>query len=72
MTPSSADPLPELSDFTRDRRVLWLSALAVAIGAIGAVVAWALLRLIGVFTNLAYFHRLSSSFASPAGHRLGW
>ncbi|HTO88624.1 MAG TPA: chloride channel protein [Thermoanaerobaculia bacterium] len=60
-----------LSDFTTDRRVLVLSLMAVAVGVIGALVAVALVWLIGVITNLAYYQRLSSSFASPAGNQLG-
>ncbi|HEY4299430.1 MAG TPA: chloride channel protein, partial [Candidatus Didemnitutus sp.] len=64
-------PGHELADFTTDRRVLLLAALAIPIGAIGAVVAQALLWLIAVFTNLAYFHRWSAAAASPAGNTLG-
>ena len=45
----------------RTRRVLVLSAAALVIGAIGAVVAKALLWLIDVITNLAYFGRLSAA-----------
>jgi H+/Cl- antiporter ClcA len=67
-----AEGRPEaLADFTTDRRVLVLTFLALVIGAIGAVVAFALVWLIGVITNLAYYHRLSSAFVSPAGHHLG-
>ena len=36
------------------------------IGIISLFVAWFLLKLIGLFTNLAYYHRLNTSFASPA------
>ncbi|HJQ25081.1 MAG TPA: chloride channel protein [Blastocatellia bacterium] len=61
-----------LADFTRDRRLLILSALAVGIGAISAVTAYALVWLIGLITNLAFFQRFSSSFASPAQHHLGF
>ncbi len=60
-----------LADFTTDRRVLILSAMAVVIGAIGAVVAYALVWLIAVITNLAYYQRFSHTFVSPAGHHLG-
>jgi H+/Cl- antiporter ClcA/CBS domain-containing protein len=45
--------------------------MAVAIGAVGACVAWLLLRLIGLFTNLFYYQRLSTVFASPTGNHLG-
>jgi len=31
-----------------------------------------LLRLIGFFTNLFYYGRLSTTLASPAGNHLGW
>jgi len=45
--------------------------IAALVGVISAFVALALVRLIGLFTNLAYFHRLSTSFASPAASPLG-
>ncbi|HVU23739.1 MAG TPA: chloride channel protein [Opitutus sp.] len=70
--PSSALPHDALADFTTDRRVLLLSVLAVPIGAIGALVAKALLWLIAVFTNLAFFHRLSAAPATLAGGHFGW
>jgi len=62
----------ELGDFSTTLRVLPISALAVAIGAICAFVALALLRLIGVFTNLFYFGRWNATLVSPAGNHLGW
>jgi CBS domain-containing protein len=42
----------ELGDFTTSLRVIPISGLAIVIGAICAFVALALLRLIGLFTNL--------------------
>jgi CIC family chloride channel protein len=60
-----------LSDFSTDSRVLLLSLLALVIGAIGAVVAYALIWLIAVFTNLAFYQRLSSAQVTPEGHQLG-
>src|SRR5689334_14588416 len=60
-----------LADFTRDRRLLILSALALVIGAISAVVAYALVWLIGVITNLAFYQRFSPSFTSPTTNHLG-
>ncbi len=60
-----------LADFKRDRRILILSALALVIGAMGALIAYALVWLIGLITNLAYYHRFSSSFVSPANNHLG-
>ena len=61
----------ELADFSTDRRVLWLSGLAVGIGLAAALVAYALVWLIAVITNLAYYQRFSSQFVSPAGNHLG-
>ncbi len=60
-----------LGDFTTDRRVIPISLLAIVIGCLSAGVAWALLRLIGFFTNLFYYHRLDSTLVSPAGNQLG-
>jgi CIC family chloride channel protein len=61
----------ELADFSTDRRVLVLSGLAVGIGVAAALVAYALVWLIAVITNLAYYQRFSSQFVSPAGNHLG-
>jgi CIC family chloride channel protein len=61
----------KLSDFTTTIRVLPMSALALAIGVLAAFVALALLRLIGLFTNLFYFGRWSTALVSPAGNHLG-
>src|SRR5579883_2589027 len=61
-----------LSDFRTDKRVLILSALALPIGAISALVAKALLWLISVITNLAFFHRFSAAPALPQDHHLGY
>jgi len=66
--PGSRDAL---ADFSTDRRVLVLSGMAVAIGVAAALVADALVWLIAVITNLAYYQRFSSHFVSPAGNRLG-
>lgn len=64
--------LKKLGDFTTTTRVLPIAGLAMVIGLIGAYVAVALLRLIGFFTNLFYYQRLSSNLVSPAGNHLGW
>jgi H+/Cl- antiporter ClcA/CBS domain-containing protein len=62
----------ELGDFTTTVRVLPISGLAVVIGALCAFVALALLRLIGLFTNLFYFGRWNTTMVSPVGNHLGW
>ncbi|QYM78872.1 chloride channel protein [Horticoccus luteus] len=61
-----------LSDFTTDRRVLLLSALAVPIGCIAALVAKALIWLIAVITNAAFFLKFSTATSTLAGHHFGW
>ncbi len=62
----------ELADFSTNRRVLLLSAMALAIGALSALVAYGLIWLIAVITNLAFYHRLSAAPATPQGHHLGY
>jgi chloride channel protein, CIC family len=63
--------LKELGDFTTTTQVIPISIIAIAIGIISTFVAWFLLKLIGLFTNLAYYHRIDTSFVSPAGNELG-
>jgi chloride channel protein, CIC family len=63
--------LSKLGDFTTTPRVIWISGLAIAIGFVSAYVAWALLRLIGIFTNLFFFQRWGTTLVSPAGNHLG-
>ncbi|MDE3117314.1 MAG: chloride channel protein, partial [Pseudomonadota bacterium] len=60
-----------LRDFTADRRLLVLSGMALVPGSFGAAAAWALLKLIALFTNLAYFHTLSAGPYHLAQARLG-
>lgn len=61
-----------LADFTTDRRVLLLCGLAVPIGVMAAFVAKALLWLIAVLTNAAFFLRWSASPVALTGHHFGW
>ncbi|MGB2625948.1 MAG: chloride channel protein [Candidatus Acidiferrum sp.] len=61
-----------LGDFTVEWRSLKIAALAIPIGAVAAVFALLLLRLIAVFTNLFYFGKLSAAASSPASNHLGW
>src|SRR5262245_29129664 len=71
--PSIALPVDEheLGDFTTDRRVVLLAAIAIGIGALAAVVAVGLLDLIALCTTLFFFQRWSIQPASPATHQLG-
>jgi len=48
--------------------VLVATALAVPIGALAAGVAWLLLRLIGLITNLVFYSRVATSLVAPDAH----
>jgi hypothetical protein len=60
-----------LRDFTADRRLLVLSAMAVFTGSFGAGAAWVLLKLIALVTHLAYFHVYSTATTYLSHARLG-
>jgi CIC family chloride channel protein len=61
----------ELGDFTTTPRVIPITMLAIGIGVLAAYVALALLRMIGLFTNLFFYQRWSTELISPAGNHLG-
>src|SRR5579859_3228772 len=52
-------------------RIVLMSFLAAAIGLIAGLVAYALYKLIGLFTNLFFFHQWSTTFRSVGSHHLG-
>jgi CIC family chloride channel protein len=60
-----------LGDFTRDRRVLILVVMALAVGAISAFAAYGLVWLIAVITNFSFYQHFSTELVSPTEHRLG-
>ena len=64
---NSGDPAAENSGF----RIYLVSLLAAFIGAAAGVIAWLLYHLIGFFTNIAFYHRLSFNFQSPRMAHLG-
>jgi H+/Cl- antiporter ClcA/CBS domain-containing protein len=61
-----------LRDFSTDRRLLILGAMALVIGTTGAFAAWGLTRLIALATNLAYYGRFSVHPVVISGNHLGW
>jgi len=69
MKPNTAEIL---RDYSADSRMVYMSALAVLVGAAGAVLSWILLRLIFLATNIFYFHHVSAAFADPGSNQLGW
>ncbi len=54
-----------LGDFTVRPRMLLISAWALPVGGAGAVAALALLRLIGLVTNLVFYQRWDASMVAP-------
>jgi CIC family chloride channel protein len=80
---SMTDVAPTASDQNRTRtaidlappapfRMLLVSFLAAGIGLVAGIVAFALYKLIGLFTNLFFFHRWSTDFTSAQHNHLGW
>jgi CIC family chloride channel protein len=49
-----------------------VSFLAAGVGLLAGVVAFALYRLIGFFTNLFFYQRISTTFISGRHNQLGW
>ena len=68
----SANRRDHLADFTRDRRILLLALMALPIGAISTLVAYALIWLIGVITNVSFYQKLSPTLVSPTQNTLGY
>jgi H+/Cl- antiporter ClcA len=61
-----------LGDFLTSPRLIPLAALATLIGVVSAFISLALLRLIGLFTNLFFYQRWGTDLASPVGNQLGY
>jgi H+/Cl- antiporter ClcA len=65
-------PSAPLERSSIDRRVLFISALAIGLGLTAAVVARVLMALIALITNLAFYGQLSTAGVGPAYNHLGW
>src|SRR5499427_535235 len=52
-------------------RIVLMSFLAAGIGLLAGIVAYILYKLIGLFTNLFFFHEWTTTFRSVGGHHLG-
>lgn len=63
---AGAQPLAHdsLRDFTATPRLLQLALMSLVVGSLGAGAAWCLLRLIAIFTNLAYHGQLRGASAA--------
>src|SRR5580700_1952059 len=55
-----------------DARVLFISALSIALGFISAFVAKALVWLIGIITGISFFGKATPVLTAPVGNHLGW
>src|SRR5579872_7462468 len=52
-------------------RIVLMSFLAAGIGLLAGIVAYILYKLIGLFTNIFFFHQVTTTFRSVGGHHLG-
>jgi len=74
-TEKGALPAPDagrsahLGDFTLTRRVLVITAWALPVGGASALAALALLRLIGLITNLVFYQRVDTALVAPGSHQ---
>jgi len=57
---------------TLDKRVVTVSLWAILLALITGFVAQALVGLIGLITNIAFYGRFSTAFSSPANNHRGW
>jgi chloride channel protein, CIC family len=68
VAPAIADPTPPPP---AQFRIVLMSFLAAAVGLVAGVVAYILYKLIGLFTNLFFFHQWSTTFRSVGAQHLG-
>ncbi len=61
-----------LGDFDTHPRMLIICLLALAVGGVAALVADALLKLIGLITNLVFYQRVALSLVAPGGGHDQW
>jgi CIC family chloride channel protein len=66
-------PVPSrLGDYSVRPRILLIGALALAVGAVAALVADTLLKLIGLITNLVFYQRLETALVAPGAVHHAW
>ncbi|MGH7739845.1 MAG: chloride channel protein, partial [bacterium] len=63
--------MKDKSDFSVNRRLLFISSIAIVIGAFCSLIAAFLLKIIYLFTNLFFYQQFSLTFHSPAQNHLG-
>ena len=76
MKSKTGDPRPRvpsrLGDYTAAPRLVLISTMAVGVGAVAAVVADALLKLIGLITNLVFYQRIATTLVAPGAGAHSW
>jgi CIC family chloride channel protein len=60
-----------MTSVTQRHSVLFLSVVSILLASLTTAVAWGLVQLISLITNIAFYQRWSFHEVSPAGHRLG-
>ncbi|WP_149402669.1 chloride channel protein [Dictyobacter arantiisoli] len=70
-TIEAIDRVRQPGDFTTTPRMLFIALLAIVIGIASTFIAFLLLKLIGIFTNLFFFQRWGTDLVSPAANTLG-
>ncbi|MCW2620649.1 MAG: hypothetical protein JWL64_251, partial [Frankiales bacterium] len=61
-----------LGDFTATPRMVLIAALALPVGAVSALLAWALLRLIALITNGVFYQRVGTALVAPGHSHHHW
>ncbi len=72
MSPVEHGKIAGLGDFTAGPRMLLITAWAVPVGGLGAVASFALLRLIGLITNLVFYQRWRTALVAPGAVHHPW
>src|SRR5947199_7012506 len=70
-TLSSVVPVAPVFSEPAPFRIVLMSFLAAGVGLLAGLVAYILYKLIGLFTNLFFFHEATTTFRSVGGHHLG-
>lgn len=70
----SLGPVPERrpGDYTASPRIITMSALAIPVGIVAALVSWLFQMLVGLITNAVFYQRLSTHLVSPGLHPHHW
>src|ERR1700741_3875788 len=72
VAPDITEPRTPIERAFIDKRVVLICVWSVLLAAVTGFIAQALVGLIGIVTNIAFYGRFSTPFVSPAGNPLGW